>query len=157
MSEREPFHLEDYAPGLEITGGRYAVTQEEILEFGRRFDPQPLHTDPEAAAAGPFGGLIAPGPLTFAIRSALFNQLPMRPVLVAGLGLEALDLPSPVRPDDVLTLRVVVEETRRSRSRPDSGIVTTRQSILNQRGEVVLTMRARMLVRARGPAPGPSA
>jgi len=50
-----------------------------------------------------------------------------------------------------------VEETRRSRSRPDSGIVTTRQSILNQRGEVVLTMRARMLVRARGPAPGASA
>ena len=94
----EPLYFEDYTPDLTLEGGTYHVSREEILEFGRRFDPQPLHTDEAAAAQGPFGGLIAPGCLTFAIRNALYNQLPVRPVLVAGLGLEQLDLAHPVRP-----------------------------------------------------------
>ena len=148
-SDPEPLYFEDYVADLSLEGGAYHVSREEILEFGRRFDPQPLHTDEEAAAAGPFGGLIAPGCLTFAIRNALYNQLPVRPVLVAGLGLERLDLSQPVRPGDVLSIRVEVEETRRSKSRPDTGIVTTRQSVLNQSDEVVLSMVAKMIVRSR--------
>ena len=86
-----PLYFEDYTADLALEGGNYLVTEAEILEFGRRFDPQPIHTDPLAAAASPFGSLIAPGCLTFAIRNALHNQLPVRPVLVAGLGLERLD------------------------------------------------------------------
>ena len=145
----EPLYFEDYTPDLTLEGGTYHVSREEILEFGRRFDPQPLHTDEAAAAQGPFGGLIAPGCLTFAIRNALYNQLPVRPVLVAGLGLEQLDLAHPVRPGDVLSIRVGVDNARRSKSRPDTGIVTTRQSVLNQSDEVVLSMIAKMIVRAR--------
>lgn len=152
----DAWHLEDYADALaadrSLAGGRYVVDEAEILEFGRRFDPQPIHTDPVAAAEGAFGGLVAPGCLTFAIRNALHNQLPVRPVLYAGLGLERLDLPNPVRPGDVLSLRVDVIDVRRSRSRPDTGIVTTRQSVLNQDETVVLTMEAKMIVRARGEA-----
>ena len=102
-----------------------------------------------SAAAGPFGGLIAPGCLTFSIRNALYNQLPVRPVLIAGLGLERLDLPRPVRPGDVLSITVGVESARRSNSRPETGIVTTQQSVLNQANEVVLSMVAKMIVRAR--------
>jgi acyl dehydratase len=149
-----PFYFEDYAPDWKLEGGTYHVTEAEILEFGRRFDPQPFHVDPEAAQKGPFGGLIAPGCLTFSIRQALYNQLPVRPVLVAGLGLETMDLPTPVRPGDMLHLVVEVAETRRSRSRPDRGIVATRQSVINQNGETVLTMIAKMIVRARSEASG---
>lgn len=145
----EPLYFEDYTTGFQVTGGRYRVTEEEILEFGRRFDPQPLHTDPEAAAAGPFGGLVAPGCLTFAIRNALYNQLPVRPVLVAGLGLEQMDLPTPVRPDDLLSIRFEVLASRRSKSKPDTGIVTMKQAVENQKGEVVLSMTSKMIVRAR--------
>jgi len=145
----DPLYFEDYTADLRLEGGDYLVTEAEILEFGRRFDPQPFHTDPIAAAESSFGGLIAPGCLTFAIRNALHNQLPYRPVLVAGLGLERLDLRTPVRVGDRLTLRLEVAESRRSKSKPDTGIVTTRQSILNQNGEIVLVMDAKMIVRAK--------
>ena len=144
-----PLYFEDYAADFEIAGGAYHVTEALVLEFGRRFDPQPFHTDPVAAAKSRFGGLIAPGCLTFSIRQALYNQLPCRPVLVAGLGLESLDLATPVRPGDVLSLKVEVEDSRRSKSRPDTGIVTTRQRVENQNGEPVLTMLAKMIVQAR--------
>jgi acyl dehydratase len=142
-------YFEDYTSDFEMAGGRYRITEEEILEFGRRFDPQPLHTDPEAAAAGPFGGLIAPGCLTFSVRNALYNQLPARPVLIAGLGLERMDLPTPVRPGDLLSLRISVADARRSNSKPDRGIVTMNQAVENQKGEVVLSMTSKMIVRAR--------
>ena len=150
-SDPTPLYFEDYVSDFRIAGGAYHVTEAEVLEFGRRFDPQPFHNDPVAAAESQFGGLIAPGCLTFAIRQALYNQLPSRPVLVAGLGLESLDLKTPVRPGDVLSLHVEVENARRSKSRPDTGIVTTRQRVENQHGESVLTMLAKMIVRAREP------
>ena len=145
----DPLFFEDYTPDFALSGGRYVVHEAEILEFGRRFDPQPMHIDPEAARNGPFGGLIAPGCLTFAIRNALYNQLPGRPVLIAGLGLDSMELPTPVRPGDTLSIRVSVEDARRSASKPDRGIVTMKQAVENQRGEVVLSMVSKMIVRAR--------
>ncbi len=152
-ADPELWHLEDYAEALaaggRLEGGRYVVTEEEILEFGRRFDPQPMHTDPVAAKEGPFGGLVAPGCLTFSIRNALHNQLPVRAALYAGLGLDQMLLPNPVRPGDVLGLELEVVEARRSKSRPETGVVHTRQTVVNQDGETVLTMEARMIVRAR--------
>ncbi len=149
VADPTTLYFEDYTPDFTCAGGSYLVSQEEILEFGRRFDPQPFHTDPVAAESGPFGGLIAPGSLTFAIRNALYNQLPVRPALVAGLGLERLDLPTPVRPGDRLTIRIAVVETRRSRSKPTQGIVTLDQKVVNQSAETVLSMTSKMIVRAR--------
>jgi len=148
---REPARLyfEDYAPGLELTGGAYEVTEAEILEFGRRFDAQPIHNDREAAARSHFGGLVAPGCLTFCIRTALGNQLPYRPALIAGLGVEKMDLAKPVRAGDVLSLRMRVTDRRLSAKDPRRGIVTMDHAVLNQRGEVVLSMVSRMMVEVR--------
>lgn len=150
-NDRRILHFEDYAPGFEVAGGSYYVREEEILEFGRRFDPQPFHTDPVAARASHFGGLVAPGCLTFAIRSALVNQFAVRPALIAGLGVDRLDLEAPVRPGDRLTLRMRVRSRRRSASKPDRGIVELEYAIENQQRDVVLTMSARMLVALRDP------
>jgi acyl dehydratase len=152
MSALEPrtLYFEDYAVGFEMNGGSYSVREEEILEFGRRFDKQPIHNDPEAAARSHFGGLVAPGCLTFCIRTALGNQMPFRPALVAGLGVEKMDLAKPVRAGDVLSLRMRVTDRRVSSSRPDRGIVTMDHAVLNQRGEVVLSMISRMMVEVRG-------
>jgi len=149
--DRERFYFEDYVVGFERRGGEYLVTEEEILEFGRRFDPQPFHTDAVAAAQSHFGGLVAPGCLTFSIRSALVNQLDVRPALVAGLGVEKLDLRTPARPGDVLTLRMLVTDRRRSASRRERGIVTLEYEVLNQVDDVVLSMIAKMLVALRDP------
>ncbi|MFK7896249.1 MAG: MaoC/PaaZ C-terminal domain-containing protein [Myxococcota bacterium] len=153
MSEANPdkLYYENYAPGFELEAGTYLVTEEEILEFGRRFDAQPMHNDKAAAEAGPFGGLIAPGCLTFAIRTALANKLPGRPALIAGLGVERMDLPKPVRPGDRLSLKLQVTERRRSSSRPERGIITMEQHVLNQASEAVLSMTSRMMVEVRNP------
>ena len=147
--DRPLFYFEDYTPGFEMTGGRYHVREQEIIEFGERFDPQPFHTDSTAAADSHFGGLVAPGCLTFSIRSALANQLDFRPALIAGLGVEMLDLPHPVRPDDELALRMRVLSRRRSESKPDRGVVEVEYEIENQNHDVVLSMSAKMLVALR--------
>ena len=81
--------------------------------------------------------------------NALSNQLPVRPALYAGLGLEEMLLPKPVRPGYELHLQVEVIEARRSKSRPETGVVQTRQAVVNQDGDTVLTMTAKMIVRAR--------
>jgi acyl dehydratase len=143
-------YFEDYTPGWSSEGGDYEMREDEIREFGERFDPQPFHTDPEAAKRSHFGGLVACGPHVFCVRSALMNQQSTRPALVAGLGCEQLDLVNPVRPGDRLTLRIECLETRASRSRPDQGIVRLRNVVENQRREPVLTMIAKMLVKRRG-------
>ena len=142
-------HFEDYAVGYRASSGPYQVTEAEILEFGRRFDPRPFHVDPEAARQSVFGGLVASGCHVFCIRSWLANQLPDVPALVAGLGSERLDLPNPVRPGDRLSLEVECIETRASRSRPGTGVLRMRNEITNQDGKTVMTLLASMLVASR--------
>jgi len=152
-ADRRLFFFEDYTPGFETTGGPYHVREEEIIEFGERFDPQPFHTDSVAAAESHFGGLVAPGCLTFSIRSALASQLEFRPALIAGLGVEKLDLPHPVRPGDALILRMRVLSRRRSESKRDRGVVDVEYEIENQNQEVVLSMSAKLLVALRESTP----
>jgi len=149
--DRRLFYFEDYTPGLEISGGHYLVREEEIVEFGERFDPQPFHTDSAAAADSHFGGLVAPGCLTFSIRSALASQLEFRPALIAGLGVEMLELAHPVRPGDELILRMRVLSRRRSESKRDRGVVEVEYEIANQDDDVVLSMSAKLLVALREP------
>jgi len=129
--------------------GEYAVTEQEILEFGRRFDTRPLHTDAAAASDSAFGDLVASGCHVFCIRSWLASRLEPRPALIAGLGLESMDLPAPVRAGDRLSLRVEYLEKRLSQSRRDRGIVRMRNTIVNQRGEPVMTLVAKLMVACR--------
>ena len=144
--------FEDIEVGATARVGEYEVTEAEILEFGRRFDPRPFHTDAGAAEASGFGALVASGCHVFCIRSWLSSHLSPRPALIAGLGLEALDLPAPVRAGDRLSMRVEYLEKRLSRSRPDRGIVRMRNTIVNQRDEPVMTLVAKLLVPVRPPA-----
>jgi acyl dehydratase len=137
---------EDIPPDFTSTSETYTVSEEEIIDFGKRYDPQPFHVDPQAAEQSIFKGLVAPGALVFAIRSWLVNHLSHRPSYLAGLGLENMDLPNPVRPGDTLKLTIECVEKRESRSRPEAGIVSFNNVITNQRGEEVLTMLAKVLV-----------
>jgi acyl dehydratase len=127
----------------------YQVTEEEIIEFGRRFDPRPFHTDPQLASDLVFDGLVAPGCLVFAIRSALLNRLPLRPAYLAGLGLENMDLPKAVRPGDQLSLRIECLARRESTSRANAGIMRFGNTLFNQRDEIVMTLTAIVLVAKR--------
>jgi acyl dehydratase len=141
-----PRHFEDFVPGQSYAFGAIAVTTDEIVEFGRRYDPQSFHVDPEAAAAGAFGGLIASGWHT----ASLFMRMYVDAVLVDTVsmgspGVDELRWLVPVRPGDTLSGRATILEATPSAKRPDRGTVKVRLEALNQDGAVVMTMVARGL------------
>jgi acyl dehydratase len=146
-------YLEDYVPGAVYEYGYVTVTEAEILDFARKFDPQPMHVDLEFAAHGPFGGLIASGWHTAGIMMRMFvDHYLSRVASLASPGLDELRWPAPVRPGDSLRLRTTVVENRRSRSKPDRGVVRTESELINQNDEIVLRVTAMNIIRARNPA-----
>jgi acyl dehydratase len=147
MSER---WFEDYVVGTASEHGSIRVDEAELVDFGRRFDPQPFHIDPDAAAAGPYGGLIASGWHTCALMMRLFAQEYLSSASSLGSsGVDDLRWILPARPDEELVLRTTVEEARLSRTKPDRGLVRTRIELVDQRGDVVLRMTAMNLIRTR--------
>jgi len=142
-------YFEDFNPGDRFPTGEATLTEADIVEFARRWDPQPFHVDPEAARATPYGGLIASGMQTIALTLRLF--LDTGAFAACSLGSPGCEVQwrLPVRPGD--TLRVVAEiaETRPSSSKPDRGLLKVVYTTLNQRGETVLTMTGHQLVRRR--------
>jgi acyl dehydratase len=147
-------YFEDYPVGRTFECGSVSVDQASIIAFAKEFDPQPIHVDPAAAAAGPFGGLIASGWHTAALvmRLIVENYLSAEASL-GGAGADELRWPYPVRPGDTLRVRATVVESRRSLSKPDRGIIKTLAEAVNQDGRTVMRVTAINFLRAR-PAPG---
>lgn len=144
--------LEDYVTGAVHELGTIAVEEDEVLAFGRRFDPQPFHADPDEAARGPFQGLIASGWHTAGLMMRLYALNYLSPASsLASPGLDELRWLRPVRPGDVLSVRVTIEDSRPSTSKPDRGVVRSLIEVFNQRHEPVMTMRAVNMI-ARRPA-----
>ena len=135
-------YFEDYVTGAVFEYGAIMLTEREIVEFAQRFDPQYIHTDPRAAADGPFNGLIASGWHTAAIMMRLFVDHYLSHVAsMASPGIDELRWSRPVRPGDTLSIRVSVLEANRSRSKPDRGMVRSLVEVLNQNREVVMSLR----------------
>ncbi|WP_137895700.1 MaoC family dehydratase [Ramlibacter sp. 2FC] len=135
-----------FEPGQVIEAGPYEVSQAELLQFAGAYDPQWFHTDPEAAARGRFGGLIASGWHTCGIAMRLVADAALAgSESFASPGLAYVKWPSPVRPGDRLALRATVIETRRSRSQPELGILRWRWQLFNQQGAEVLDLEATSL------------
>jgi acyl dehydratase len=137
-------YFEDFAPGDVFELGTRTVTRDEIVAFAREFDPQPLHVDEAAAADGPFDGLIASGWHTGALWMRMYVDAVVGDSVSMGApGIEELRWLHPVRPGDTLSGRLTVLETTPSERRADRGTVRSRGEMVNQDGEVVLTMIAR--------------
>jgi acyl dehydratase len=148
-------YWEDFHPGEETVHGSHEITADEIVAFAREFDPQPFHTDPEAAADGPFGGLIASGWHTVALHMGLFvRSVLLDSASMGSPGVEELRWLVPVRPGDVLTSRSRVLEAWPSERDPGRGTIVGEHELVNQRGEVVLRMRARGHIARRPPTGG---
>jgi acyl dehydratase len=138
---REDRYFEDYPVGSVHECGPIPVTEEEIMEFARRYDPQYFHTDPEAAKQSIYGGLIASGWHTAALMMRLLVDNVISPVASLGSpGVKELRWLQPVRPGDALSIRVTVREARRSRSRPDRGVLEFHVDVTNQDRVTVMTM-----------------
>jgi acyl dehydratase len=136
----------EFHPGQVIEAGPCLVTEAELLQFAKAYDPQWFHTDPEAAAEGPFGGLIASGWHTGGIAMRLVTEAALAgSESFASPGLAYVKWPNPVRPGDSLRLVAEVIEVRRSEKRATLGILRWRWRLINQREQEVLDLEATSL------------
>lgn len=143
-------YFEDFTVGRRFESPRLAISQAEIVEFARRYDPQPFHLDAEAARGGPYGGLIASGLHTITLTFGLFLQTGALAACSLGSpGLDEVRWLVPVRPGDTLRVVIDVVAARPSSSKPDRGIATLRYQTRNQHGQTVLTMIGHQLLRRR--------
>lgn len=138
-----PTYLEDFFEGSVLELGTYEVTREEIIDFARKYDPQPFHTDDEAAKKSIYSGLIASGWQTCAIMMRLVcDGLLKESGSLGSPGVDGVRWLKPVRPGDVLRGRMTVTETRASASKPDRGVVKSRWDMYNQNDELVMTLES---------------
>ena len=144
--------FEDFTPGQVIDLGTYEMTEPEIIDFGRRFDPQYFHIDPQAALDSPFGGLIASGWHTCSAWARLWIDSVMSRADSRGSGgMQEVRWLEPVRPGDSLSATVEILNTRPSARHADRGTVFIGCTMTNQHGLVVFTAHGRGLIGRRHP------
>ncbi len=137
--------FEDLHPGRSYDLGTIVVDEAEMLDFARRYDPQPFHIDREAALRSPFGGLVASGWFTIALFMRLYVEGMLSDSTSQGSpGGEEFRWLSPVRPGDVLAGWITVEDARASQTRPDRGTALMRGQLVRD-GSPVLTVAFRGL------------
>lgn len=160
------YYFEDFAVGRVFDLGQCTVSEQEVIDFGTRYDPQPFHADRVAAADSMFHGLIASGVHTMALYMRLFVDGVLSDSASLGSpGIDELRWPVPVRPGDTLRARYSVASARKSRSRPEWGIVQGLATVENQDNVTVMTMTVINLFTRRYaaegggalPPPGPGA
>ena len=142
-------YFEDLIEGEERLSGARAVSEAELLEFARTYDPQYFHADPQAATRSVFGGLIASGIFTMAVWRQLDHQICGDVAWICGIAWDDVRFPHPVRAGDALRARALCLSKRPSRKDPRRGVVVFEYTLLNQRGETVFTCRSTNLVERR--------
>jgi acyl dehydratase len=140
---------EDVSPGAVLRAGPYVIPEQELLDFAAAWDPLPIHVDKDFAAG--HGGITAPGLYLLAIKMRLVHQLPFQRTVIAGVGFDEVRFHRPARPGDALTLELTWRDKRRSKSKPDRGIVSGDYALINAAGETVLSHIDTILMRLRNP------
>jgi acyl dehydratase len=136
----------EFHAGQVLHCGPASLTERQILEFARDYDPQWFHADPKRAAAGTWQGLIASGWQTCGVAMRLAcDEILAGSESFASPGLAYLKWENPVRPGDTLNLRVDVLEVRVANSKPTLGILRWRWRLYNQDEKVVLDLEATSL------------
>jgi acyl dehydratase len=139
---RESLSWEDFPVGHTREFGAMPVTREAVLAFAGQFDPQPFHLDDAAAEAGLFGRLSASGWHTCAMAMRMMCDAYLLDSSSLGSpGIDSLRWTKPVHPGDTLGVRLTTLDARPMASRPNVGLVLSKWEVLNQRGELVLTMQ----------------
>ncbi len=151
--EPQPFYFDDHVTGESVDCGSYQVSAAEIIEFASKWDPQPWHTDEEAAKASFFGGLTACSAHIFSIFCITSPDWQDGKVqqAIASLGFDELRMLKPVYAGDSLRCVTTVDSTRLSRSKPDRGIVVYYSELINQHDDPVFSVKCSTLM-ARDPA-----
>ncbi|MDD9910234.1 MAG: MaoC family dehydratase [Ahrensia sp.] len=141
---------EDFTIGRVFPMGPKTVTQEEIVAFAEKFDPQPFHTDPDSDMAAGVGGLIASGWHTCGMMMRMMcDAYLLNSSSMGAPGLDEVRWLLPVRPGDVLTGTTKVVERRISKSRPTLGLLTLEYEVKNQKGETVMLTKGTGMMATR--------
>lgn len=144
------YYWEDLFVGRVIELGPRQVAREEIIEFAKRYDPQPFHTDEDAAKDSIYGGLVASGWHTCAMMMRmLYDSVLVRAASLGSPGVDAVRWLKPVRPGDTLRARMTIVEARASSSKPDRGTIRSKWEVFNQNDELVMTMEGVGMYRRR--------
>jgi acyl dehydratase len=141
--------LDDLHVGQRFVSGAHVIDEAQIKAYARQFDPQPFHLDNVAAERTLFAGLAASGWHTASITMRLLvdSGLPLAGGIIGAGG--EIEWPRPTRPGDTLHVESEVMEIKPSKSRPDRGMATVRCQTLNQRGEVLQVLIAKLVVPRR--------
>ena len=147
--------------GFAVDLGSYHFTRDNVLDFARKFDPQPFHVDDAAAARGPFGKLAASGWHTAAAWMKCFvasNQAADAKLRAEGKvvpeggpspGFSNLKWLKPVYPGDTVSYRSIVTGKREMATRPKWGVVLSLNEGRNQTGELVFSFEGKVLTARR--------
>jgi len=144
--------FEDMEVGTSQQVGEHTFTREEIVEFARKFDPQPFHLDEAAAAESPFRGVVASGWHTCSVMMGMLVRNVLADSTSMGSpGIDDIRWLKPVRVGDTIAMTNFIVDKRVSESKPDRGIVSTRWEGINQHGEMVITVRSKGIFGLRNP------
>jgi len=147
------YYFEDFPIGMTVEIPGPTLTKKSILEYARRYDPQPFHTDEKAAKKSIYGGLIASGWQTVSlVMRMICDAYLLEAASMGSPGVDEVRWLVPVRPGDTLRLRMTVVETRPSRSKPDRGAVLHRWEVFNQKDELVMRMQGYGMFKRRAAA-----
>ena len=145
-------YWEDFTPGQVIEYGPRRITREEIVAFGKEFDPQPFHLSEEAARGTMLGELCASGWHSCSILMRMSaDGFVLNSSSMGAPGVDEAQWLRPIRPGDELTLRATVLAKRASNSRPDMGFVNVQLELFNARRERVMSLKAPLMFGRRAP------
>ena len=150
MSKMKMRYVEDYKPGEIYELGSYQVTQQEIIEFSKKYDPFQFHVDEKAAKKTVFKGIISSGWLTGLVWLRMMHESFLcHETTLGSPGHEEMLWPKPVRPGDRLTGVAQIKESKVSKSKRDLGFVRYTSTLQNQNGEEVFITTSTIIVKPR--------
>src|SRR5438445_1278590 len=151
LSSAAMIYFEDLQVGAETDFGTYGVTREEVIDFARKYDPQPFHLSDEEAAKTHFGRLAASGWHTAAMTMAVIARrvVDQKQAGLGSPGIDALRWKKPVYPGDTLHVSGKIIDKTPSGSRPAIRSFRTENVVTNQNGDVVMTFQSIVLIRRR--------
>ena len=144
-------YFEDLVVGAQTEFGSYDVTREEVLDFARKYDPQPFHLSDEEAAKTHFGRIAASGWHTAAMTMAVIARhvVDQEQAGLGSPGIDELRWKKPVYPGDTLYVRGEILEKTPSRSKPEMGSFRSAMTVTNQDDQEVMTFTSIVLIRRR--------
>ena len=131
-------YLEDLNEGELLQCHSVSFTRDSIIDFAKKFDPQPFHTNENYAKESIFGGLIASSLHTLSACTKVVVEAQNNITILSGVGMDEAKMFNPVRPGDVLTVRAWWSGVRKSQSKPDRGFASIKCEVFNQDGQPII-------------------